>query len=143
MIFDQLRFEKLLEAVSETKIQDISFDILNNKIVIIVEPFKKEPVAIVFDKVSAYYFVNDDGEDRLKIRNPDQRDFTELTSISYLKGGVGKIAINSPFSWTEQWYSSANFFMELWTAALFVEAKTITIDGETFDIGYPNIEGND
>lgn len=143
MIFDQLRFEQLLEDISETKIQSMSFDVLHRKITMIVEPFKKEPVTIVFDKVSAYYFVNNNGKERFRIGKVDPGDYTELTSIGYYKNGIGKISIISTDHWAPQWYSSANFGMELWAAALFVEAQAITIDGETFDVGYPNIEGND
>lgn len=84
--------------------------------------------------------LNNSRERRFNIYATDPGDYTELTSINYYKDGIGKIAINSSFSWTEQWYSSANFFMELWSAALFVEAKTIVIDGETFDVGYPSIK---
>ena len=43
--------------------------------------------------------------------------------------------------WASQWYSSANFALELDPSALFIEARSITINDKTYEVGYPQDEG--
>lgn len=33
--------------------------------------------------------------------------------------------------------ASPNFYLELWSAPMYIEAKAITIDGKYFEVGYP------
>ena len=43
--------------------------------------------------------------------------------------------------WANYWYSSANFALELIHRALFIEARSITINDKTYEVGYPLDEG--
>lgn len=93
---------------------------------------------IVFGEVSAYFFVENNGDKRFNLLSYDEEDYLELTSIEYYEDGVGKVMIESSTSrWTDQYFSSANFVLEIWSSVLFIEANTVGINGEIFKVEYP------
>lgn len=63
----------------------------------------------------------------------------ELTSIQFFKNGVGDITTKSKAEkWAEQYYSNANFVLEIWNSMLFIEASNIIIDDVEYEVKYPN-----
>lgn len=63
----------------------------------------------------------------------------ELTSIQFFKNGVGDITTKSKAEkWAEQYYSNANFVLEIWNSMLFIEASNIIINDVEYKVKYPN-----
>ena len=90
---------------------------------------------LTFIEVSAHYFIKNSGENRRNDFQYDEGDDLELTSIDYFAKGIGNIAIKSKTNrWVNQYFSSANFALEIWSSMLFIEAKKVTIIGVVFDV---------
>ncbi len=132
--------EEQLNNLEYGKIDNLNFDILRHSIVldfkIYVSTNNFEIFKLAFLNVSSFYFVEDSGSDRFKLRIPDPGDYEEFTSISYYRNGIGKISIQSSDDFLT-WYSSANFAIEIWNSLLFIECKSISINGKVFEVGYP------
>lgn len=92
-----------------------------------------------FDGVASYYFVEDSGEKRLYPIEPDTGDYTEVTTVQYYRDGIGRIGISSKSqSWVQQYFSSANFVLELWNSILLIEANAIIINDKRYELNYPD-----
>jgi hypothetical protein len=118
-------------------VEQLQFDILNHKITfhIKVNNGIVQKSELIFKEVSAYYFIENSGDERLNLIEPDDGDYLELTSIDYYENGVGLVSIqSSSIDWVEQYYSSANFVLELWSSMLLIEAKSVTINGKAFNV---------
>ena len=118
-------------------------DILKHLIkfnITVLENGERTSYCILFKGVSSYHFYEDSQERRLNPIEPDEGDYSELTSINFIKNGIGNIKIEaSTDRWVEQYYSNANFVLEIWNSMLFIEAKYITINGVEYEVKYPNI----
>ncbi|MEK5058709.1 MULTISPECIES: hypothetical protein [unclassified Paenibacillus] len=127
-------------------IKEIDFDLLSNSIQInldVVENGEVNNHSLKFEKVSAHYFVRNNGSERLNYFNEDNdhdnSSYLELTSIDYYENGIGKLSVNSSSeSWVTEYYSSANFAIEIWSSMLFIESNTLIIDGVQFNL--PNMK---
>lgn len=139
MDFNQL--EEELNALWDGIIEKMDFDILGHTIRLntkaVIDDKTTKRYTIVFSGVSSFYFIENTGTERFNLSQPSPGDFLELSMVVYYKKGVGKIGINPDKTWTEQWHSSANFALELWSSILFIEAHSVTINHRTFDVGYP------
>ncbi|MBO8156552.1 MAG: hypothetical protein H0Z32_08845 [Bacillaceae bacterium] len=118
-------------------IEDINFDFLRGLIklkISVVENNNTYRYEILFQEVSAHYYLKNNGDSRFIFHEVEEGDYLELSSIDYFESGVGKITINSQSDeWVDEYYSSANFVLEIWNSILFVEAKSITINGRKYD----------
>ncbi len=139
-----------LDKLEEGRILNLEFDILyhsiNLKIKVYQSEEKFEIFNIIFSNVSSFYFVSDIGKERFNMWEPDPGDTKELDSIGYYKSGIGSIKVTAHKgmkgeNWANYWYSSANFALELLIGALFIEARSITINDKTYEVGYPQDEG--
>lgn len=138
--------QKELNKIWEGRVQTLDFDPLNRRIQFKIKFYRSgggiNIVSLIFFKVSAFYFVNEIANERFNIYEPDEGDSKELTSIYWYPNGVGEIKIvTNPsaenVNWAKQWYSSANFAIDLEPSILLIEAQTVSIDGKTFDVGLP------
>lgn len=122
-------------------IEEFEINPLNHNITITIKSTEygiEKKINIVFGEVSAYFFVENNGDKKINLLSYDKEDYLELTSIEYYEVGVGKVMIESSASrWTDQYFSSANFVLEIWSSVLFIEAKTVGINGEIFKVEYP------
>ncbi|MED0706066.1 hypothetical protein [Aneurinibacillus aneurinilyticus] len=58
-----------------------------------------------------------------------------------IPNGIGTISIKSSSkSWINQYFSSANFALELWNSMLLIKARSITINDYEFEVGYPTLQ---
>lgn len=125
-------------------IDSYEIDILKHLIkfnITVLENGERTSYCILFKGVSSYHFYEDSQEQRLNPIEPDEGDYSELTSINFIKNGIGNIKIEaSTERWVEQYYSNANFILEIWNSMLFIEAKCIAINGVEYEVKYPNIE---
>ncbi|MBI6871806.1 hypothetical protein I6U51_03680 [Clostridium aciditolerans] len=135
----QLKLNELWDGTIEKFNVDILRNTLSFKLKVIANEVSKE-FNLIFKGVSSFYFIEDIGEKRYNLNKYDNNDYMELTSIDYYEKGIGKITIDSlSEDWATQWKSSANFTIELWNSILFLEAKCVVINDESFDISYPCI----
>ena len=138
---DQEKLKKDLNQLWAGVMENITFDPLKNNIILqvkVIENAKEENFKVEFDGVSAFYWVRNNGNKRFNLPLPDEGDFLELTSIDYFGGGIGEILIESAsYEWAKQYFSSANFALEIWSSMLFIEAKSITINDKLFEIDHP------
>ncbi len=150
---NNLNLTNELNKLWEGRILNLEFDILHHKIKFKIKVYRPgtrdeqfDIYNVVFSGVSSFYFLQNTDEDRFRTYDPDPGDTTELTTIGYYKDGIGKIKIvtregDEDAGWASQWYSSANFALELDPSALFIEARSITINDKTYEVGYPLDEG--
>lgn len=116
------------------------FDILKQTItfnITVNENEKKSKYDIIFNGVSSYHFYEDSEERRLHPLDPDEGYYLELTSIELYKNGIGNITTKSNLGWTEQYYSNANFVLEIWNSILYIEASSIILNGVEYKVKLP------
>ncbi len=91
---------------------------------------------VMFIDVSSHYYLKNNGSDRFTFYEVEAGDYLELTSIEYYESGIGNILINSVHhDWANDYYSKANFLLEIWSSVLFIEANALKIN----DITYKNL----
>jgi hypothetical protein len=119
-------------------IESLHFDLLKGSVTLKIKVVRNAVVShyeLTFFEVSAHYFIKNSGENRRNDFQYDEGDDLELTSIDYFAKGIGNIAIKSKTNrWVNQYFSSANFALEIWSSMLFIEAKKVTIIGVVFDV---------
>ena len=75
------------------------------------------------------YFVNNVGDTRFNIFEPDEDDYLEFTSISILEDV--KFDIESERDeWLKQYQGKANVCIEIWSKVLLIEADSIGLNNE-------------
>lgn len=118
------------------------FNILKHTItfnITVIENGEKAKYGVTFKGVSSYHFYEDSEEQRLNPINPDEGDYLELTSIQFYKNGIGNIATKSQIEqWAEQYYSDANFVLEIWNSMLFIEASNLILNDVEYEVKYQN-----
>ena len=124
-------------------IKRINFDLLKHSIVLeleIIENTKVFNYELIFEEVSSYFFLNNEGNNRIEIYPYEEGDYLELTAIHYIKEGIGDIVIKSQQEeWTRNLYASANFVLEIWSSYLFIEAKSVLVNGKKFYVATEDI----
>jgi hypothetical protein len=136
------KIENKLNELWASVIDFYEFNILNHTItfnVTVIENGKEAKYNIKFKGVSSYHFYEDNGEQRINPVEPDDGDYLELTSIQFYKNGIGNITTKSQVEqWAEQYYSNANFALEIWNSMLFIEASNVILDDVEYEVKYPN-----
>ena len=133
--------ENLTERLNdlwESIVKDIDINISNNSISLtleVIENGNSSNHKIIFKKVSSHFYLNNIGENRLNTNQLDEDEYLELTSINYVRNGVGEIKVSSASEpWANQCYASANFVLEIWSKLLFVEARIIVVDESEYSV---------
>ena len=133
------RLSDLLNEMWAAVIESYEFDILKSTISFEVKTIDngyENKYKLTFEGVSAWYFIENTGEERLNTKGYfEEGDYLELTSIDFYVGGIGQIKASSIEEvWVNQYYSNANFGLEIWNALLLVEAQSITINGNKYTV---------
>jgi hypothetical protein len=135
-------FQNKLNEIWAGVIDFYEFNILKHTItfnITVIENGQKSKHFIVFKGVSSYHFYENSEEQRLNPVNPDEGDYLELTSIQFYKNGIGNITTKSQIEqWAEQYYSDANFVLEIWNSMLFIEASNLILNDVEYGVKYPN-----
>jgi hypothetical protein len=84
---------------------------------------------IEFEQVSAFFFVNGDGDKRLITESWDN---VELSEIYYNEHPQDHLQHHHDKVGTPKYYAECNFSLELWSALLLIEAKSVVIDGTRY-----------
>ena len=77
---------------------------------------------IIFKSCSAVMWMNDSAE-------PIEWDFCEFDTID-----IGHVVIVTKDKWLKQFPGEFNVAIEIWTTALLINAKSIEVDGECFEL---------
>jgi len=130
-------FQDLINNLWSNIIEDMDIDVMNNSIrfkTLSIDKGISSKHEIRFEKVSSFFFVRDSGEQRFNFYPQEEGDYLELTAIDYYPEGIGHIAVRPETeNWTKQYFSNANFSIEIWSSFLFIEAGRIVIDGNIFE----------
>lgn len=131
--------KKQLNKLWAGSIERINFDFLRGSIslkVKVIENNNTNFYEVFFHEVSSHYYLRNNGDSRFIFYELEDGDYLELTSIDYYESGIGNIAIKSHSDeWVNEYHSSANFALEIWSSMLFIEAKSIIIN----DVKYDNL----
>ena len=127
--------ENLIEKLNllwASKILNYDYDMLLNNITFLLETLDNGQIhrnELKFKKVSMVYFVNNVGDTRFNIFEPDEDDYLEFTSISILEDV--KFDIESERDeWLKQYQGKANVCIEIWSKVLLIEADSIELNNE-------------
>lgn len=134
MILQELRDE--FKNICEVKITEINFDILKNSIRMSLENLydgNLRSSQLIFENVSSYYFVNNIEHNRSNFVAFEDGDYLELTSIDIVEGNV-IITPKADEKWIEQYKTSANIAIEIWSRVLFIEASKVIIGTKEFTL---------
>lgn len=136
-----MELEKIREElykIWEYKINNLDFNMLTNSIKISIEDIDKrnqDKLDIIFEGVSSYYFINDTKKDRKNFSEYEDGNYLEITSIDVIEGDT-KIKPNADERWLEQYESSANIEIEIWSRLLLIEASKVIIRGKEYSLPY-------
>ncbi len=140
---DSRQLQASLDRLWAGIVKDLHFDPLANRITFsirVIREGRSSEHSLVFEGVASFHYVNNVAERRLDLYPVEPDDYLELTSVWYEPKGVGHVVITSGTDpWTQQWWASANFFIEMWNHILIIEASRVIIDSDAFDVGYPPI----
>lgn len=84
-----------------------------------------------FKKVSMVYFVNNVGDTRFNIFEPDEDDYLEFTSISILEDVKFNIESERD-EWLKQYQGKANVCIEIWSKVYLIEVDSIEWNNENY-----------
>ncbi|MGG5255344.1 YxiG family protein [Neobacillus sp. SM06] len=129
--------QKLLNNLWGATIESIDFQLISDKISLMLTINDNEIITknkLEFCEISSYYYLKDTAEDRFNLEEIEKIDYLELTSIDYYPEGIGMIKIIGEKEWIDQYYSNANFALEIWNSLLFIEAKVLILDKRIFKL---------
>jgi hypothetical protein len=113
----------------------INVDIKKLTLLFEINRYEKDGVSkhtIEFCQVSSFFFVNGQGEARLRTEGWEN---VELSEIYYNEKPKDHINHTHDKVGTPKYYADYNFSLELWSALFLVEAKSAIIDGTIYDVG--------
>lgn len=91
-----------------------------------------------FQGVVAFYFVTGFEDKRFAhLWEPEEGDVLELTTIRHIDEGVGELTTAELAPNWQPYPSIPNFALEIWEAMLFLEARSVVVDGTSYEVGYP------
>lgn len=127
--------EKLI-LLWASKILKYNFDMLSNKITFLLETLDDDEIqryGLVLKNVSMLYFVNNAGDTRFNIFEPDKDDYLEFTSINILNDVELHIESEED-RWLKQYGGKANVCIEIWSKIILIEADSIELNYENYDL---------
>lgn len=125
---------KKLNLLWASKILNYDFDMLSNNITFLLETLDDGEIhryELELKKVSMLYFVNNAGDTRFDIFEPDEDDYLEFTSISILEN----VALNiesEKHEWMKQYNGEANVCIEIWSKVVLIEVNSIVLNNESY-----------
>lgn len=125
---------KKLNLLWASKILNYDFDMLSNNITFLLETLDDGEIhryELELKKVSMLYFVNNAGDTRFDIFEPDEDDYLEFTSISILEN----VALNiesEKHEWMKQYNGKANVCIEIWSKVVLIEVNSIVLNNESY-----------
>jgi hypothetical protein len=84
-----------------------------------------------FNSVKALYYLNDQPP-----YEPEEDDYLELTSITFEKERTKEMKVSSTSKEYSHLTSKPNFLLEIWGRELLIEASSVEINGNLFEVGF-------
>jgi len=131
-----IQVNEKLKTIQEGNIESIDYSFLKTRLsIIVVTVSGKCKININGVKYISWY--GSDVNAISEFHGYEDDDYLELTSIVVYTDDIGK-TINKSFSntakWIESYGSKINVGIEVWNGAILLNAKTIEIDNEIFDL---------
>lgn len=124
----------LLNGFWASKINNFNINLNEMSISISIEINETDIVSnhtLVFDGVVSFFYKNND---LLKQKPPFSWEYAELSEIYFLPKGSHTIKHHQVKGEAPQYSANPNFFLEIWSSALFIDAKRLTIDGKPYEL---------
>ena len=86
---------------------------------------------LVFDGVSSFFFIQGEGERRFNLLEWER---AELSEVYYFHEPNDHIRYTTDKEGRPQYEAHPNFYLEIWTSPLLVEAKAIVLDGMRYEV---------
>ncbi|HKZ55889.1 MAG TPA: hypothetical protein VJ123_10440 [Anaerolineales bacterium] len=137
--------ESLTESLNrlwDGTIEEFDIDLCSHAISMLISVVYGEEVSqhkVVFENVASFYYVAEDGTFRF---DSPAWERAELTEIVFRDGTETIQHTSKQPRKVPEYTTSANFVLGMWSSVLFVEAKSISIDGKRFEVGYPVTGGS-
>lgn len=128
--------KKKLNLLWASKILNYDFDMLSNNITFLLETLDDGEIhryELEFKKVSMLYFVNNVGDTRFNISEPDKDDYLEFTSINIMED-VQFYIESERHEWIKQYKGKANVCIEIWSKVVLIEADSIKLNNGNYSL---------
>ena len=126
--------KKNLDILWASRVLEYHFDMLTNKVSFHLETIDNGNIykyEINFNRVSLFYFINDNTESRKNMYAPDEDDYLEFTSINILQDA--EVILDScRDNWIEQYKGKANICIEIWSKLILIEADSIELNSTVY-----------
>lgn len=119
-----------------SRIKTYSVDFLNNAMSFELESVdfgKIQNHSLEICQIRAFSFFNNTKDSIEKIWVPEPNDYLELTSISLITK-TEQVVKSIDEKWVEQYGSSFNMCLELWSNLILVNTPLVKIDGVPYSI---------
>ncbi|MEC0282081.1 YxiG family protein [Terribacillus saccharophilus] len=118
------------------EIVDFKYDFFQKSLKLVVKVLEdnvEQVFSIIFKNISSLYINNSPGESRLDFDLVSDVEFWELSSIGYIKEGVGQ-SLYSSYGLFDDYGSNANFFLEIYNTLILLESHLLEINEEQYII---------
>lgn len=119
-----------------SRIKTYSVDFLNNAMSFELESVDSGNIqnhSLEICKIRAFSFFNNTKDSIEEIWEPEPDDYLELTSISLISK-TEQVIKSTDEKWAEQYGSSFNMCLELWSNLILVNTPLVIIDGVQYSI---------
>jgi len=119
-------------------IRKFDLDLLRKRITLEVETVDgglRQNHSLMFSDVVSFFFAKYSALGNGGIPIPyEEGDYLELSEIYYSKDAMGLIKVVSDEQVFQNYGGYPNFYLEIWSDALLIEAYKVTIDGENIEL---------
>lgn len=126
--------EPILNDIGTGTIENFHIDNSNNEIVVHIKGKNGHLKTLKFKDIKGYYFMDISDSNTLQLDDY----ISNLNTVSYYESGFGRFAnvnMNNPKNVN---VSVPNFAINLINSSIFIEAETIEIDEESYQVNFPN-----
>ncbi|MBL1229839.1 hypothetical protein IW492_11410 [Enterococcus sp. BWB1-3] len=129
--------QQRMNELFESKIVAYSMDILENKLVLVLELLENEVITnyrVEFLNVSTFYFINNTTNERNAIYPPEKEDYLELTSIN-LSNNIINVSLDcKDEAWLKQYNGCGKVILEIWSKLVVLEAGCVKINNDIYNL---------
>ncbi|SEN28248.1 hypothetical protein SAMN04489762_1866 [Terribacillus saccharophilus] len=105
-----------------------------NVVINVLDNSVEQVYNITFKNISSFYINNGPGDSRLDYELVSDVEFWELSSIGFIKEGIGLQRISSSNSLFDDYYSNSTFFLEIYNTLILIESHSLEINEEQYTI---------
>lgn len=128
------KIDEILGKLWESTIISFQFDFSLHQLkleLFAVVSGKQSTYTVIFSGITAFFFVNDKGERRFDISPWNYAELSEIYHIDHSEVQIHAITTEKGFY---PHSVNPNIFIESWSSNLFLEAKSVSINGDSYDL---------